>query len=153
MAFLEDAEFLLPFVRTQRIGEIEAESLLYATPRAGDGSWRAPYAHARTQCLLAAHTLSVMAIDTVFVDICDAAGCSRSAQEARADGFTGKIAVHPDQIAVINAAFTPTPDEVARARRIVAAFAGGAGAIAFEGQMIDVPHLKAARRLLAAAGG
>lgn len=129
-------------------GEDLSSALGAASPRNPDGSWRSVYAHARAQCLLAAHALSVMAIDTVYVDIRDSDGCARSATQARADGFTGKIAVHPDQVDVINAAFTPSPEELERATRIIAAFAGGAGAIQFEGQMLDVPHLKAARRLL-----
>ncbi len=133
-------------------GEDLSSALGAASPRAPDGSWKSVYTLARSQCLLAAHSLSVLAIDTVFVDIRDNAGCARSAAEARADGFTGKIAVHPDQVDAINDAFTPLPAELERARQIVAAFAGGAGAVAFEGQMLDVPHLKAARRLLQAAG-
>ncbi len=132
-------------------GEDLSSALGATNPRAQDGSWRSVYSLARAQCLLAAHTLGVMAIDTVYVDIRDTAGCQRNATEARADGFTGKIAVHPDQVAAINTAFTPTPEELDRAKRIVAAFASGAGAVSFDGQMIDVPHLTAARRLLATA--
>jgi citrate lyase subunit beta/citryl-CoA lyase len=93
--------------------------------------------------------MEVMAIDTVFVDIRDSEGCRRSAVEARDDGFTGKVAIHPEQVPVINAAFTPTPEQLERARRIVAAFAGGQGAVSFDGKMLDIPHLLAARRLLA----
>ena len=132
-------------------GEDLSSALGASSPRAADGSWKPVYTQARAQCLLAAHALSVMAIDTVFVDIRDTAGCAQSALEARADGFTGKIAVHPDQVDAINTAFTPSAEELERARRIIAAFGSGAGAVAFEGQMLDVPHLKAARRLLQAA--
>ncbi len=130
-------------------GEDLSSSLGAADPRRPDGSWRAVYQHARTQCLLAARALDVLAIDTVFVDVRDNEGCLNSALEARSDGFDAKIAIHPDQVAVINAAFTPTDAELTRARQIVTAFEGGQGAITFEGKMLDIPHLKAARRLLA----
>lgn len=117
-------------------------------PRASDGSWRPMYQHARNQCLLAARALDVIAIDTVYVDVKNAEGCSRSALECRYDGFDAKVAIHPEQAVLINEAFTPTPDQKARAERILEAFAGGQGAILFEGRMLDMPHLKAARRLL-----
>jgi len=133
-------------------GEDLSSALGASDPRTDRGAWRPVYEHARTQCLLAAHALDVPAIDTVFVDLADVDGCRRSAEQARSDGFTGKIAIHPDQVAIINAAFTPAPEEIARARRIVAAFEGAGGAVAFEGRMLDMPHLKAARRLLASAG-
>jgi citrate lyase subunit beta/citryl-CoA lyase len=121
-----------------------------ADPRGPDGAWRPLYAHVRNQVLLTAHALGVMAIDTVFVDVRDLDGCRRSAIEARGDGFTGKIAIHPDQVAVINDAFTPSLAEMAAADRVVSAFATGAGAVVLDGKMLDIPHLMAARRLLAA---
>jgi len=121
-------------------------------PRTPAGAWRPVYEHARTQCLLAARLLDVSAIDTVFVDVRDCEGCKRSALEARHDGFDGKVAVHPDQVGVINAAFTPTTEEIHRARQIVKAFESGQGTVVFEGMMLDMPHLKSARRVLAAAG-
>jgi citrate lyase subunit beta / citryl-CoA lyase len=133
-------------------GEDLSSALGANDPRAPDGTWRPVYRHARTMCLLTARALDVMAIDTVFVDIRDSDGCRRSALEARGDGFDGKIAIHPDQVVVINAAFTPASEELARARRIVSAFETGQGAVLFEGKMLDIPHLKAARRLLARAG-
>jgi citrate lyase subunit beta/citryl-CoA lyase len=112
------------------------------------------FALARTTCLLAACALGVQAIDGVHVDFRDAAGLERSLAEARRDGFSGKLAIHPDQVAPINAAFTPTEAERAHARRVVAAFAaaGGAGVASLDGQMIDRPHLLQARRVLAAGG-
>jgi citrate lyase subunit beta/citryl-CoA lyase len=70
---------------------------------------------------------------------------------ARYDGFTGKIAIHPDQIPIINAAFTPTEAEIAFAHRVITAFEGGAGSVSIDGKMFDVPHLKAARRMLEVA--
>ena len=133
-------------------GEDLSSALGADDARAADGTWRPVYQHARTQCLLAARALNVIAIDTVFVEVRDSEGCRRSALAARSDGFDAKIAIHPDQVVIINAAFTPTADELKHARQIVAAFAGGQGAIAFEGKMLDIPHLKAAHRLLALAG-
>jgi citrate lyase subunit beta/citryl-CoA lyase len=130
-------------------GEDLSTAMGAADPRTPEGSWRAVYQHARTQCLLTAHALEVMAIDTVFVDVRDSEGCRRSALEARDDGFTGKVAIHPEQVPIINAAFTPTLEQLERARRIVTAFEGGQGVVAFDGKMLDIPHLKAARRLLA----
>ncbi len=105
---------------------------------------------ARTQCLLAAVALGVQAIDSVHVDFRDGAGLERELEAARRDGFTAKLAIHPDQVRAINAAFTPTDVEIARARRIVALFAAspGAGVVSLDGQMIDRPHLIQAQRLL-----
>jgi citrate lyase subunit beta / citryl-CoA lyase len=110
------------------------------------------FALARTNCLLAAAALGVQAIDGVQVDFRDAAGLERALAEARRDGFSGKLAIHPDQVAPINAAFTPTEAERQHAERVVAAFAaaGGAGVASLDGQMIDRPHLVQARRVLAA---
>lgn len=124
-----------------------------AEPRAPDGAWRATYEYARTQCLLGAHALEVAAIDTVYVDFRDGAGLAVACAASRRDGFSGRFAIHPDQVPVINAAFTPSAAELAFARRVVAAFAGGAGAVSIDGKMYDRPHLRAAERLLAAAGG
>jgi citrate lyase subunit beta / citryl-CoA lyase len=109
---------------------------------------------ARSHCLLAASALGVQAIDGVYVNFRETEGLQREASEARRDGFTGKLAIHPDQIDSINTAFTPTESELARARRIVAAFAAspGAGVLNLEGEMIDRPHLLQARRLLDLAG-
>jgi citrate lyase subunit beta / citryl-CoA lyase len=118
-------------------------------PRAADGSWRPVYEFARTQCLLASHALEVAAIDTVYVDVRDSAGCRLSSLAARHDGFTAKVAVHPDQVALINEAFTPSLEELEHARRVIEAFEGGAGAVSLDGKMLDMPHLKAARRVLA----
>jgi citrate lyase subunit beta/citryl-CoA lyase len=108
---------------------------------------------ARTTCLLAAAALGVQAIDGVHIDFRDADGLKRELDAARRDGFTGKLAIHPDQIAAINAAFTPTAAECEHARRVVAAFAAtpGTGVASLDGQMIDRPHLAQAQRVLAAA--
>jgi len=108
---------------------------------------------ARTWCLLTAAALSVQAIDGVCVDFRNREGLARELAHARRDGFTGKLAIHPDQVEAINAAFVPTEQELARAQRIIAAFAAapGAGVVSLDGQMIDRPHLVQAHRVLAAA--
>ena len=105
---------------------------------------------ARTSCLLTAAAIGVQAIDGVYVDFRDREGLARQAEAARRDGFSGKLAIHPDQVDAINAAFTPTQEEIAHARRIIAAFAAapGAGVVSLDGQMIDRPHWVQARRIL-----
>ena len=119
-----------------------------------DGEWRFPYRSARAQCLFAAAAARVAPIDTLFADFRDADGLEADCRRARADGFTGRIAIHPDQVSVINACFRPSGPEIAHARRLVEAFAAapGAGTIGIDGRMFDIPHLKAARRVLEAAG-
>ena len=121
-------------------------------PRTASGEWRATYQYARTQCLLGAHALEVEAIDTVYVDFRDSAGLAAACAASRHDGFSGRLAIHPDQVAVINEAFTPSAAELAHAHRVIEAFAGGAGTVSIEGKMYDRPHLRAAQRMLAAAG-
>ncbi|HVN45192.1 MAG TPA: CoA ester lyase [Steroidobacteraceae bacterium] len=108
---------------------------------------------ARAHCLLAAAALGAQAIDGVCTDFRDAAGLQQELGLARRDGFTGKLAIHPDQIAPINAAFAPTEAEREHARRVVAAFAvaPSAGAISLDGRMLDRPHLLQAQRILADA--
>jgi citrate lyase subunit beta / citryl-CoA lyase len=107
---------------------------------------------ARTTCLLTAAALGVQAIDGVHTDFRDTEGLRRELATARRDGFTGKLAIHPDQLAAINGAFTPREAECRHARRVVAAFAAapGAGVASLDGQMIDRPHLIQAQRILAA---
>lgn len=122
-----------------------------ANPRTLTGEWRFTYQYARTQCLLAAHALGVQAIDTVYVNFRDLDGLRQDCVAARLDGFTGCLAIHPDQVAVINELFAPTEADLAFARRLVAAFAGGAGTVSLDGRMYDAPHLRAAQRLLGAA--
>lgn len=133
-------------------GEDLSSAMGAGDPRAADGRWRPVYEHARIQCLLAAHALGIEAIDTVYVDFKNQDGCRANSESARYDGFTGKVAIHPDQVPVINAAFLPSEDELDQARRVIAAFESGDGAVKLDGKMLDIPHLKAARRLLASAG-
>jgi citrate lyase subunit beta / citryl-CoA lyase len=123
------------------------------TNKQDDGSWSHPYQLARSLCLFAAHAAGVPAIDTLFADIRDAAGLRAACVLARRDGFSGKIAIHPDQVAVINECFTPSAEELAYARRIIALFEAnpGVGTLAMDGQMLDIPHLRQARRIAAQA--
>jgi citrate lyase subunit beta/citryl-CoA lyase len=117
-------------------------------PRLPNGAWRPMYEHARCQCILAAHGLGVEAIDTVYVNYRDDEGLRVACEASRYDGFTGRFAIHPDQVPVINRAYTPSDAELALAQRIVAAFGSGAGAVSLDGKMYDIPHLKAAQRLI-----
>ncbi|HEY0595228.1 CoA ester lyase [Sphingopyxis sp.] len=121
------------------------------TSREADGSYTPPYEIARAMTLFAAHAAGAAAIDTVFPAIKDEAGLATYAARARRDGFTGMMAIHPSQVAVINAAFTPSAEEAARAQAIVDAFAAnpGVGVLQVDGKMVDAPHLKQAKHILA----
>jgi len=123
------------------------------TSREADGSYTAPYDVARALTLFAAHAAGVAAIDTVFPAIKDEAGLAAYAAGARRDGFTGMMAIHPSQVEAINAAFTPSADEVSRAQAIVDAFAAnpGVGVLQVDGKMVDAPHLKQAKHILSLA--
>jgi citrate lyase subunit beta/citryl-CoA lyase len=119
-----------------------------------DGRFLDPYRLARSLCLAGAAAAGVPAIDTVYVDFKNESGLRRECEEARRDGFTAKLAIHPAQVAAINAVFTPTPEAVAHAQGIVAAFDAqpGAGVVGIGGKMYDRPHLVRAKILLARAG-
>jgi citrate lyase subunit beta/citryl-CoA lyase len=119
-----------------------------------DGSWTFPYQVARAQCLFAAGAAGVMALDTLYGDFKDEKRLAESCRIARRDGFVGKIAIHPAQVATINQCFTPSEADLAHARRVVAAFAAqpDAGTLGIDGKMYDMPHLIAAKRALASAG-
>ncbi|RAH99360.1 CoA ester lyase [Acuticoccus sediminis] len=113
-----------------------------------------PFAFARTMCLAGAKAAGVLPIDAVYTDFRNSEGLARESREAAADGFLGKLAIHPAQVAVINEAFTPSAEAVAAARRIVAAFEEnpGAGVVSLDGRMVDRPHLINAQQLLARVG-
>ncbi len=121
--------------------------------REPDGRYTAPYEMVRALVLFAAHAAAVPAIETVFPAITDAEGLGAYVARARRDGFTGMMAINPSQVHVINAGFTPSAEELARAQAIVDAFAArpDAGALALDGKMIDRPHLIQARRILGLA--
>jgi citrate lyase subunit beta/citryl-CoA lyase len=118
--------------------------------REDDGSLAFTYQLARSTCLLAAASAGVPAVDGIYADFRDGAGLAREAAHARRDGFAGKLAIHPDQVAAINAAFSPTAAEVAWAERVVAAFSAtpDLGVTSLDGRMLDRPHLAQAQRLL-----
>jgi citrate lyase subunit beta/citryl-CoA lyase len=118
-----------------------------------DGHFLAPYQLARSLCLAGAAAAQVQAIDTVYVDFRNEAGLYEECEDARRDGFTGKMAIHPAQVAIINEVFTPTTDAVKRAEAVIAAFAENpsAGTVGIGGVMYDRPHLERARQLLARA--
>lgn len=124
-----------------------------STSRETDGRYTPPYDVVRAMALFGAHAAGVPAIETVYPDFRDLDGLAAYAARGRRDGFTGMMAIHPAQVPVINAAFTPSADEVAHARAVVALFAAnpGAGALQLDGRMVDAPHLKQAERLLALA--
>ena len=115
------------------------------------GEYDFTYRMARSLVLLGAHAAGVAAIDTLWVNFRDPEGLKKDSDRARRAGFSGKIAIHPDQVQVINEAFTPTKDEIAQAQRIVEAFEAspGVGTLQLDGEMLDRPHLKQAQRILA----
>jgi citrate lyase subunit beta/citryl-CoA lyase len=133
-------------------GAEDLAALVGATDnKENDGSWTAPYQVARSQCLFAASAAEVTAIDTLYANFRDREGLEQDCRRSRRDGFLGRMAIHPDQVAAINACFTPTAEEIAQARRIVEAFEAnpGVGTLGIDGRMVDIPHLKAARKTLA----
>jgi citrate lyase subunit beta/citryl-CoA lyase len=121
------------------------------TNRDAAGRFTSPYWLARNLSLAAAAAARVQAIDTVYADFRNMDGLRQEAEEARRDGFTAKMAIHPAQVAVINEVFTPTPEAIATAQAVVAAFAAdpSAGVVGIGGVMYDRPHLTRAERLLA----
>lgn len=122
--------------------------------RRPDGGFHDAFRLARTLTLLGAVAAEVTPIDGVYTDFRDLDGLRRECEAAARDGFTAKMAIHPAQVAVINAAFTPDAAAIDEARRVVEAFraAGDPGVVGFDGRMLDRPHLMRARRLLARAG-
>lgn len=121
--------------------------------RDAEGRWTTPFQMVRSLCLFAAHAAGVEAIDTLFANFRDPAGLARACDEARRDGFSGMLAIHPEQVDIINRAFSPSAEELQRARRIVELFEANpnAGTLALDGVMLDLPHLQQARRILARA--
>jgi citrate lyase subunit beta / citryl-CoA lyase len=121
------------------------------TNRDDNGSFTSPYMLARNLCLFAASAARVQPIDTVYADFRNMDGLRAESIEARRDGFTGKIAIHPAQVAVINEVFTPTREAIETAQAVVAAFAAqpDSGVVGIDGVMYDRPHLTRAQRLLA----
>ena len=125
-----------------------------STNQAASGGWAFTYQMVRSLCLLGARGAGVEPVETLYADFRDTAGLRRASEAAAAEGFTGRIAIHPDQAPVINAAFLPSSEAVAHARRVIEAFAAnpGAGAVGLDGAMLDMPHLKQAQAVLARHG-
>lgn len=115
------------------------------------GVWTDAFRMVRATVLITAHAAGVAAIDTLHADFRDEAGLERMARDSFADGFAGMLAIHPAQVPVINAAYSPDAEAIAQARAIVEAFAAnpGVGALQLDGRMIDQPHLVQAQKLLA----
>lgn len=134
-----------------------AEDLAAAVGASGnrhaDGNFHDLFRQVRSLALLAARAAAAQPVDTLFADFRDLDGLRVSSLRARAEGFTGRLAIHPAQVAIINEAFLPTAEEVDWAGRIVAAFAADpdAGTIGIDGKMVDRPHLAQANSLLARA--
>jgi citrate lyase subunit beta/citryl-CoA lyase len=118
-----------------------------------NGDFTSPYRLVRDLCLITASAAGAQPMDTVYVDFRNDKGLEAETRIAKRDGFTGKMAIHPGQVATINAVFTPSADEIEHARKVADAFASnpGAGVASLDGKMIDMPHLKLAQRVLAQA--
>ena len=125
-----------------------------STNRVDSGEYEFTYQLARSLCLVGAHAAGLQAIDTITPDFRDQERLKREVRASRRAGFTGKIAIHPDQVEGINTGYSPDEEEVRHATAVVDAFkrAGGAGAVQLEGKMLDKPHLTQALRVLALAG-
>ncbi|KHK92502.1 HpcH/HpaI aldolase/citrate lyase family protein [Novosphingobium malaysiense] len=131
-----------------------ADSIGASSNRNPDGSYSFTYEMARSFCVMGAATAGVTAIETISADFRDLDALKARAEKVRRDGYGGMLAIHPAQIPVINAAFTPTDEEIAEAQEIVDVFAAnpGVGAIGWKGGMLDRPYLARAERLLKQAG-
>jgi citrate lyase subunit beta/citryl-CoA lyase len=122
--------------------------------REEDGQLSPLYQLANSLCLCAAASAGVPAIDTLYADFRDPTGLAAACAQSRRRGFRGRIAIHPDQVDVINEAFTPSAKEREQAQRVIDAFTAlpDAGAVSLDGAMLDLPHLKQARQTLGLAG-
>lgn len=118
------------------------------------GDYDDPFLLARSLCLATARAIDVQAVGVVYVDFRDLEGLEKECLRDRRSGFIGKVAIHPAQVEVINRAFTPSEDEIAFARRVVDIFEKnpGVGTIGLDGKMLDMPHLKQARNVIALVG-
>ena len=125
-----------------------AAALGAATNRDEAGEFLFIHKMVRALVLIAAKAAGVDAVETLHADFRDAKGLERAARQAQREGFSGMLAIHPDQVEAINTAFTPSAADVAHAKKVVAAFASGAGVASLDGKMLDQPHLKQARHVL-----
>ncbi|MFV3127234.1 HpcH/HpaI aldolase/citrate lyase family protein [Niveispirillum sp. KHB5.9] len=131
-----------------------ADALGASQNRNPDGSYGFTYQLARSLCLLGAAKAGVLPVETIRGDFRDVDGLRLRAEQVRRDGYRGMLAIHPAQVEVINAAFSPTEAEIQAAREIVDLFAAnpGVGAIGYKGGMLDRPYLARAQTLLRQAG-
>jgi citrate lyase subunit beta/citryl-CoA lyase len=132
-------------------GAEDLSAALGASSKYGaDGELNFTYQLARSLCLAGAVAAGVQPVDGIFADFKDDKGLRAEAEAAAREGFTGKLAIHPDQVAIINAAFTPSAEEIQHAEAIVAAFEAhpDAGVLSVNGKMVDRPHLVQAKRVL-----
>jgi len=118
------------------------------------GEFLPPFELVRTLCLAKARALGIQPIDTVFADIKDLAGLKKECASAKQIGYTGKLAIHPAQVEIINETFTPSAQEIEKAQAVIDLFEANpdSGTFQFEGKMVDIPHIKMARRILVRAG-
>jgi citrate lyase subunit beta/citryl-CoA lyase len=119
------------------------------TNRDDQGEFVFTYKMVRALCLIAAKAAGVAAVETLHADFRDKTGLERVARSAQREGFSGMLAIHPDQVEIINAAFTPGAADIEYARRVVEVFASGVGVASLDGKMLDQPHLLQARQVLA----
>lgn len=156
-AVLKLPELAVPMPRLLALtwgGEDLATVLGASENKRSDGTWDDCFRLARALTLLSASACGIPAIDTLYSDYRDPAGLADACRTARRSGFSGKIAIHPDQVAIINHAMTPDAGEIEQAKRVIGAFSAspGAGAVGVGGKMFDRPHLLQARRILVLAG-
>jgi citrate lyase subunit beta/citryl-CoA lyase len=127
-----------------------ATALGASTNRDASGEWAFTYRIVRSLTLMGARAAGVQPIDTLYADFRDEKGLYAASRASRAEGFTGRLAIHPAQVAAINESYMPSAEEIEHARRVVAAFetSPGSGAVGLDGKMIDIPHLKQAQALI-----
>jgi citrate lyase subunit beta / citryl-CoA lyase len=123
------------------------------TNKAPDGTWDTPYQLAQAMCLLAAGAAGVQPVDTLHADFTDDDGLAAVTNAGRRQGFTGKLAIHPRQVGIINQCMTPSAAEIAEAEAVLTAFAegGSSGTVSLDGRMLDRPHLVQAQRVITRA--
>ncbi len=127
-------------------------ALRATTNRVPSGLYEDVYRLVRSLCLAACHAGDMEPVDVVYPNFRDLEGMKAEAIQGRKTGFTGKIAIHPDQVDIINEAFTPTAEEIEYAKRVIAAFGDlGSGTVGLDGKMLDMPHLKQACHVLGIA--
>jgi citrate lyase subunit beta / citryl-CoA lyase len=150
---LMDFENMSPRLWGMTWGAEDLAASLGASRNRSDGRFHSPFVLARDLCLIAAAAGGVVAIDTIATDIDDLDSLKAESIEARKDGFLAKAVIHPKHVDIVNAAFTPTDEEIAWSERVVAAFAGNpSGVVKMDGKMLDKPHLRAAEKILALRG-